>query len=152
MAWDIVIISAKGKSTPLGDRADVVARFAAALPGLRLAAPPVPPPDVLEQMPEVVRNNLLTELQADFEAPEILIQFYTHNEPVIRFVCAEVRGDGNPVPALAALCVPNGWAVLDSADKSLVDLSANASPEWDRFRAWRNKAFGQSSESGSASE
>jgi hypothetical protein len=52
-----------------------------------------------------------------------------------------VRGNGDPLPALAVLCLPNGWAVIDSANKSRVDLSATTSPEWDSFRAWRDKAI-----------
>ncbi len=37
---------------------------------------------------------------------------------------AEVRGDGNPVPALAAMCRPNDWIVTDCANGQAINLSA----------------------------
>ena len=57
-------------------------------------------------------------------------------------VSAEVRGNGDPRPPLAALCTKRGWSVIDLSTGSPVDLSTTANPtEWDRFRNWRDRAI-----------
>jgi hypothetical protein len=38
------------------------------------------------------------------------------------------------------------------SDKSVVDLSAKASPEWERFRKWRDRAVASQKHGGAATE
>jgi hypothetical protein len=143
MSWEVTIVNATDTQKPLGERDDVIARFAAALPGVMLQPAPGPSPEAIAQMPEVLREHFMQrprQLNADFDGDDFSIQFYANDQPQIESVGAEVRGDGSPLPALAALCQPNGWTVINHADDKPVDLQATNSPEWEKFRAWRDRA------------
>lgn len=143
MPWDLRIVNAEDRCKPLGERDAVVARFAAALPGVILQPAPRPSADFIALMPEVLRQHLLTrkaQLHADYEDGDLSIQFYADDRPQIEAVGVEVRGSGNPIPALAALCEPNGWAVVNVADGKPIDLTAKDAPEWSAFREWRDRA------------
>jgi hypothetical protein len=117
--WDISIINGTVEQPkPLGSRKDVIAAFAESLPGVSLERVPAPPPEILDQMSAIVRESLLRpNLEADFETDDLSIRFYTTDEPVLQWVNCEVRGNGDPIPALAALCLDRGWSVIDGADK-----------------------------------
>jgi hypothetical protein len=143
MPWELTIVNAKDRQQPLGDRADVVARIAAALPGTLLQEAPGPSPELIAEMPPALREHFLRPrpLSAFFEGVGFTIEFAAENEPLIRSLSADVRGDGNPVPALTALCRPNGWAVINIANGAVVDLTANESVAWNTFQAWRDKAI-----------
>jgi hypothetical protein len=151
MPWEVTIVASEDQRKPLGTREEVIARVSAALPGVALQQPPVPPPQILAQMPEIVRESMLRpRLEADFETDEFVIQFFANATPTLYWIGAEVRGNGNPLPALAELCLPNGWLLIDASAKSLVDMSATSAPEWDRFRKWRDRAIGSVKNGGGA--
>ena len=146
MPWEITIINGTPEARqPLGTREDVVAAIAEALPGALLQQPPVPSPELLQHMPPAVRDAVLRpKLEADFEADDFSIQFYTSDEPIVHWVNGEVRGNGDPLPALAAICAKTGWSVIDAAEKSVVDLrSRDGAPQWERFRQWRDRSIEQ---------
>jgi len=146
MPWEISIINGTVEDPkPLGSRDDVIAAFADSLPGVVLQRRPAPPPEILDQMPQVVREAMLRpSLGADFEIDDLSIQFYTNDEPTLRWVNGEVRGNGDPIPVLAALCTSRGWSVMDSSDKSIVNLSsASETRGWERFRKWRDKVISE---------
>jgi len=141
MPWELTIVNSDDVCQPLGNRDDVIAQFAAALPGVLLQPPPGPSPEILAQMPPMLRDNLLRpKLCADFEGDDLSIQFYANDRQLLDSVGVEVGGNGNPIPALAALCLPNSWAAIDASNGARVDLSATDSPAWEKFRAWRDKA------------
>ena len=150
MSWDISIVKdLSDKQVPLGTREEVVAAFARSIPPLTLSKKPVPSPEILAIMPPVVRESALHPgLEAEYDVGDLYMSFFCHDESIIRWVIAEVRGNDNPLPILAAICVPNGWFVVDSYDRSLVDLSGSGMTQWDRFCAWRNGAFNSWDESG----
>ena len=153
MPWELTIVNARDRSKPLGQRTDVIARVAAALPGVVLEEAPGPGPEMIAQMPPSLREHFMRprQLHADFDGGDFSIQFYSENEPRIKALGVEVRGEGNPVPPLAALCEPNGWAVINNADDTFVDLAATNSAEWEKFRAWRDRAV-ESLKSGGVSD
>ena len=139
MPWDVTIVASEDRRKPLGERDDVIARVGKALPGVVLQQPPGPPPEMLAQMPGGVRQTFMRpKLEADFEGEGFSIQFYAADLLTLHSIGAEVRGEGNPLPTLAAVCVPNGWMVIDAGDNSVVDLSSGSSQEWERFRKWRD--------------
>lgn len=151
MPWEISIINGTSENRmPLGPREDVIAAFADSLPGVQLQRRPTPPPELLEQMPVVVREAVLRpSLEADFESGDLSIQFYTNDEPILNWVNGEVRGNGDPIPALAALCLSRGWSVLDSSNRSVVDIaSAIGSSGWERFCKWRDKVIFEARQTG----
>jgi hypothetical protein len=141
MPWEVTIVNATDRSKSLGSRAGVVARFAGALPGVYLEPAPGPSPEWIAQMPAVMQEHFKRprQLNAIFEGRDFSIEFYANDEATIDAVGAEIRGNGNPVPALSALCIPNGWAVVNAADGAAVDLSSEESPVWAEFRAWRDE-------------
>ena len=143
MPWDIIIVNGSREDhPPLGDRETVIAHISSAVPGLELCQPPRPPEQVLQMMPDAVRQSMLRpRLEAEYEANDLSIQFYCTDEPVIRSINAEVRGNGNPVPILAAICTPRGWSVIDVSGNSVVDLTKAEANAWDRFRKWRDRAI-----------
>lgn len=144
MPWEISIINGTTEDPKsLGTREDVIAAFAQSLPGVLLQRRPTPPPEILDQMPPFVRESmLLPKLEADFEMGDLSIQFYANDDPVLQWVNGEVRGNDDPIPVLASLCLGRGWSVMDSSDKSIVNLaSASESSGWDRFRKWRDKVI-----------
>ena len=153
MPWDVTIVASEDRSKPLGERDDVIARVGKSLPGVLLQQPPGPPPEMLAQMPEVIRQNFLRpKLEAEFEGEGFSVQFYAEDSPTLHSIGAEVRGEGNPLPALAALCVPNGWIVVNAGDKSVVDHSSGAAAEWEWFRKWRDGAIASMKGGGTAGE
>lgn len=143
MPWEIRIVASKNQPIPLGQRDDVVARVAKALPGAVLERQPSPPPELLAEMPEIVRENFASRriLNADYEADGFSLQLYADDSPVLDSIGIEVRGNGNPLAALAELCLPNGWLAINVADGTEINLSAVSSPEWERFRAWRDRTI-----------
>lgn len=143
MPWELTIVNAKDRSKPLGERSDVIARITEALPGVVLQEAPSPDPEMIAQMPQILREHFMRprQLNADFEGGDFSIQFYAENEPQIKALGVEVRGEGNPVPSLAAICEPNGWVAINNADQTVLDVAAKNSPEWEKFRAWRDKAL-----------
>jgi hypothetical protein len=142
--WEIRIVNGSlDAPRPLGTREDVIAAFAEALPGVALAPPPAPAPEFVEQMPPGLREILLRpKLEADFAAEDISIQFYADDAPQLDWVGGEVRGDGDPRPALAAICGKRGWSVFDVAANALLDLSSRDDARgWEQFRKWRDRAI-----------
>jgi hypothetical protein len=63
-------------------------------------------------------------------------------------VLAEVRGNGNPLPVIAALCRPNEWVAIDDASRQPVDLDGADAAGWEAFRAYRDRVINSLEESG----
>jgi hypothetical protein len=81
-------------------------------------------------------------LLGELDAGDLSIQLYGFETQPIAAINVEVRGTGNPVPALAALCVPNGWIAVDCADGTRVDFASEAASGWEAFGAYRDQAIG----------
>lgn len=145
MPWEITIINGTTVDRqPLGTREHVIDALAAAVPGLELQRPPMPPKEMLEMMPPAVRDAMARpKLEADFENEEYSIQFYTSDTPTIDWINAEVRGDGDPLPVLHSICSDTGWSVIDVAENVVVDLTTADAASWNSFRKWRDKALRQ---------
>jgi hypothetical protein len=144
--WEISIINGTPEhSEPLGLREDVIDAFAKSLPGVSLQREPPLPTEILNKMPLWAREDmLLPRLAGIFETDELFIRFSAYDEPVIKWVNGEVRGNGDPIPSLAALCLDRGWSVLSLYNKSIVNLSSSSgSPAWKQFCKWRDKAIAE---------
>lgn len=144
MPWEIVIVDRSGNETvPLGSRERVAAVLSAALPGANLEQPPRPPKAVLDEMPQVLREAFEhPKLAALYEGENFSIEFYAEDAPVLHRVYADVRGNGDPLPALAAICKNENWCIVNCADKTIVDLTLRSDESlWVRFRTFRDKAI-----------
>jgi hypothetical protein len=143
MPWEIRIVNDEG-DMPLGTKQVVVDWVAKALPGVHLQQPPLPPPEDPATFPEAVREAFARpKLEAVYEEEAFSIEFYCGDEPEIRCLHADVRGNGNPLPILARLCLPRGWAVVSAADLSKVDLSSGEANQWKGFCDWRDRAISE---------
>lgn len=145
MSWDVAIVKdPKDERVVLGTREDEIRAFANCTPSIELFKPDVPPPEMLAMMPEIIRQSALRgDLEAIFETDDVDLHFQCSDEPEIRFVCVEARGDGNPLPILAALCLPNGWHVVEACNGPVVDLNAESAPGWEKFQRLCDAAFGE---------
>lgn len=144
MSWELTIVNASDRARPLGSQEALRKVFSSALPGVSWELAPGPSPAAIEQMPDELREHFLKhqpQLNAGFESGDLSIQFYTTDSPVIQEVGVEVRGRGNPIPALAALCTSNGWAAIENMTALPIDLSAADSADWKEFERWRDRAI-----------
>ena len=147
MPWEISIVQSD-REQPLGTKQDVTEWLFTVLAGVELGRPPCPPNEFFAWLPESIRNSTRTafespRLEGVYEDGDLSIEFHCADEDPVRFLNADVRGEGNPLPALARLCVPKRWMVINGVDESSVDMSNDSAHQWERFRAWRDRAIGQ---------
>jgi hypothetical protein len=148
MPWGITIRRADG--APLGDLATVRQHIAAALPAMQFYREPSGPEKIAiagaagVEFPDIIRQHLeqrpATE-QADFEGAGFSVQLYGFEAQPLTAIHAEIRGGGNPLPVLAALCRPHGWVAVDDASGQPVELAGAAAAGWEAFRAYRDRAI-----------
>jgi hypothetical protein len=129
MPWEVTI--RRSDSEPLGDLAMVRRQIIDALPGIRFRREPSGSEKIAAaravgiEFPDVLRQHFeqppATE-QAEFEGDGFSMVLYAFEAQPLRAVHVEVRGKGNPVPVLAALCRPNGWVAVDDASGQPVEL------------------------------
>ena len=60
---------------------------------------------------------------AEFEGDGISVVLYGFEAEPLSAIHAEVRGEGNPVPVLAALCRPQGWGAVDDASGQPIEMT-----------------------------
>ena len=151
MPWEIRIHKPDGVS--LGCRAEVVQCIATAVPAIEWIEDP-PLLEQIKDMPDHPFHRLLPtwpeetrayfsrpHLRGDYRGGDLSIQLYGFEAEPLTCVHAEVRGNGNPVPVLAAICRRNGWVVVDAVEKTPVDLTAASAPQWEQFRQYRDRVI-----------
>ena len=144
MPWTIIIQCRDGGK--LGQIDALRDRFSECVPGLQFYREPSGKEKLAAssiEYPEVVRRHLErspAQIQADCQVGSLFLRFFFGPEDAtdVDSVAVEVRGEGNPIPVLAAICSPNGW-IAQAPDGAELDLSADTSPEWEHFRAWRDR-------------
>src|SRR5208282_3161723 len=52
-------------------------------------------------------------IRGDYEDGELFVRLYLGSEREIGKMDIEIRGQGNPLPVIAAICLPNNWIALD---------------------------------------
>lgn len=157
MPWEVTIRRADG--APLGELAAVRQQITAAVPAVQFHREPSGLEKIAAaraaglEFPDVIRQHLeqrpATE-RAEFEGDGFSVVLYGFEAQPLSAIHAEVRGDGNPAPVLAALCRPHGWVAVDEASGQPLELGASAAAEWEAFRAYRDRAIRsiQASDSG----
>jgi hypothetical protein len=151
MPWEVKI--RKPGSEPLGSRAEVVGLIAAAVPAIEWIEDP-PLLDQIKDMPDHSFHQLLPtwpeetrayfsqpHLRGDYLEADLSIRLYGFEAVPLTCVHAEVRGNGNPLPVLAAICRGNGWVVVESDGGTPVELAGATAPGWERFRQYRDEAI-----------
>jgi len=148
MPWEVTICSVTDE--PLGDRDSVVNLISAAVSGMSWIEEP-PLLERIKDMPDHPFHALIPTwpaetrgsfarptLLGDFDAGEFSVQLYGFESRPIKSVHAEIRGNGNPLPLLAAICIPNGWVAIDDTDRKRIDPNSEAATGWQRFRDYRD--------------
>jgi hypothetical protein len=69
------------------------------------------------------------------------LEFFFTDGPV-GFFQIDVRGGGNPLPPLAAMCKANRWAIKDVRG-DVVDLDLPSAPGWNEFTRWRDQVVSE---------
>lgn len=155
MGWTIRIRHADGRSLgPIEALRELVTK---SLPGIQFYREPSGKEKLAAyniDFPDVIRKHLEgapAEIRADWEVEDLFLRFFFGPEHLteIDAFSVEVRGDGNPIPFVSGLCSPNAW-VAEGPDGAELDLTAATSPEWEGFKAWRDRAIEQSGQRGAA--
>ena len=150
MPWEATIRGSDEK--PLGDRETAVKLISAAVPAMEWHEEP-PFLERIKHMPDHPFHALIptwpeetrasfgrSKLYGDLDVGEVSIRVYGFEFQPIDSLRAEIRGDGNPVPMLAAICLPNGWFATDDRDGRRIDLGAESAKGWEWFREYRTRA------------
>lgn len=155
MPWEVTIRRADG--APLGDQAAVRQQIAADLPAMQFYREPSGPEKIAAaraagvEFPEFLRKHLeqhaATE-RAELEGDGFSILLYGFEAQPLTVIHADVRGQGNPLPVLTALCRPHGWLAIDNASGQPVELSGDEAASWEAFQSYRDRAIRSIQESG----
>lgn len=66
------------------------------------------------------------------------IELNIGDSPIVHSIMLHVRGSGDPLPAIAALCTKTGWDVLDLSSGELLDPRDPSPRGWVEFQAFRD--------------
>jgi hypothetical protein len=145
MPWELTI--RRADNAPMGPIDVVRKKMIDSLPGLQFYMEPSGAEKLAASeargivMPDVIREMWQRQPaleQADYEGDAFHIRLFGFGEVPLFSVDAEIRGNGNPLPVIAALCRPNGWIAIDLANRQPVDLEAEAASGWKSFTNWRD--------------
>jgi hypothetical protein len=148
MPWTLIIARANGE--PLGAVDHVRAVIEQRLPGTRFWRDP----SGAERLAAMDRRGvaippelgqILGDLPADerglYDSGGISLEFFLGTDPTVKSLTIDVRGGGNPIPALRLLCESDGWQVRELSGAA-VDLgAADAEAGWTRFIHYRDKGI-----------
>jgi hypothetical protein len=135
------IVALEGK--PLGTPDQVVARIAEAVPEVQW----VEGPSTFEEVKTIADLQLpwsdeqravfsLPKRTGTYEAEGCSVQLHGFESCPLTAFTVEVGGEGNPLPLLRRVCLPNGWAVVGYAGKESLSIDLEADPVvvWETFR------------------
>jgi hypothetical protein len=148
MPWDVTI--RRADKAPLGDMAAVRRQITASLPGICFYQEPSGADKITAarangvEFPDVLRQHLEGRPaveRAEFAGDEFSILLYGFESQPLLMIHAEVRGNGKPLTAIAALCLPNGWIAVDDANGQPVELGGESAAGWESFRKLRDEVL-----------
>jgi hypothetical protein len=162
MPWELTVLSETADPAsdsrhwpPLGTGEAVCRRISACLPDVQWRREP----SFIEKHQHLAADHPIRKFIADMTAeqrawssrPEWRGQYggagftleFFFADATISFFHIDVRGGGNPMPTLAALCRANGWLLKEAATGKLLELTATSAPEWEAFTQWRHQAIGE---------
>jgi hypothetical protein len=150
MPWTLIISRADGE--PLGAVERVRAVIEQRLTGSRFSRNPSGAEKVVGMerrrvvMPPELRQ-ILCNLSADergvYDSGGISLEFFLGTDPTVKSLTIDVRGGGDPIPALRLLCEPDGWQIRELSGVAL-DLQADdAGAGWTRFTQYRDQGVGE---------
>jgi hypothetical protein len=152
MPWTIIVSRTDGE--PFGDIDAVRAAIARQLPATKFWRDPSGA-DKAAFLPEQHRQlfmQLVGNLPADerglFEGDGFTLELFLGSQPDVKSITVDVRGDGDPFPALRRLCEPLDWCVREPGGE-LVELHHESAAGWHEFTRYRDHAVHELKEEGS---
>jgi hypothetical protein len=128
MGWELSI---RGNSSTapqaLGARQAVCEHFEVRLTGLKLNPWPQAFADHMKAKLAALGVPCVPRLEGNYNAGDLSIEFSCADAETILEMSANVRGNGNPLPALRALCAGTSWVVIEDATGNCVLDSVEAS-------------------------
>jgi hypothetical protein len=133
MSWDVLLYSADGTPGTLaalqeGDGVDLPVMGDA--PAVRRA--------LSVALPEVDWSD---PGWGRLEGTGFSIEFNVDREGPVTHVMLHVRGEGDPVTLIVALCKANTWRALDTVTGVCLDLENPSRKGWNDFCAYRDKVI-----------
>jgi hypothetical protein len=147
MPWELTIRSSDNAA--LGDTATVREKITAAIPGIQFHVEPSGAEQIIAaraigvEFPDIIRKHMESRparLKALFEGDAFIMELYGFDNQPVSMFHVDIRGNGNPMPALAALCVPNGWVAIENASRQPLNLADSTAAGWQSFRKYRDGA------------
>jgi hypothetical protein len=141
MSSHLSIVAPDGKV--LGTPDQVVARIAAAVPEVQWLEGPSSFEEVKVlaslQLPWTDEQRAVFSLPKRtgiYEREECSVRLYGFESYPLTSATVEVGGEGNPLPLLRRICLPNGWAVVGHAGRESlsIDLEADPAVAWKIFQ------------------
>jgi hypothetical protein len=140
MPWTILITRTDGE--PLGDVDTVRAAIGRQLPQTKFWRDPSGA-DMAAFLPAEHRQffmQLVGHIPADerglYEKDSFTLELFLGSQPVVKSITVDVRGDGNPLPALRRLCEPLVWRVREPGGKP-IELQHESAAGWGEFTGYR---------------
>jgi hypothetical protein len=124
MPWTVLVSRVDGE--PLGEVEVVRAAIRRHLPRTRFWRDPsgadkaafLPP----EHRPHFLQLfGHLPDERGLHEGDGFTLELFLGTKPVVDSLTADIRGDGNPLPALRQLCEPLGWCIREVGGGGLVE-------------------------------
>ncbi len=146
MPWEVTFRNCD-KST-IGTRDEVIQKISVAVPAFDwVEEPPMlerikdipdhPFHALIPTWPEETRARFSrSKTYGHFNGNGFSVQLYGFETDAIDAIYAEICGDGNPMPLVAALCIPNGWIAVDDTTQQQIDLSAKTAKGWKAFKRY----------------
>jgi hypothetical protein len=78
-----------------------------------------------------------------YKGDDFSFEFCFGHETTVDHAFLDVRGSGEPLPALQHLMLTTGWAIYDLASSKLVE-----SKGWEKFTEWRDRCIDRIKEDG----
>lgn len=128
MSWDVIFLKSKIDLEdpnldlePLGDKTEIINNLTSLLPDLDFS--------------DRDWGMLSTE---DFS-----IEFNIGNEETVDSLMLHIRGGGDPLGVIKAICDATNWGALDTQNTQFIDTDNISKESWEAFQAYRNKVIGK---------
>ena len=125
--------------TTLGSRDAVCGHLNERLPGAMLAPWPTEFYEHMKARMGDLGVPFIPRLEACFQGDGFQIEFSCADTEKIIELSANVRGDGDPLPALRRLCEGTDWIVFEDATGRSVLDGTDGARRWQAFRSWRRE-------------
>lgn len=73
-----------------------------------------------------------------YSTDDFTIEVSLGQEDTVEMIYLYVRGGGDPVGAIASLCLPRSWAALDVQNGEFIDLASCETPSFTEWQAFRD--------------